>query len=227
MTKLTKPMIEELAKKIRQFARKNHLGNDFGIFYNGKLADMDYSKGWDKGRWKTKKNVNPLDYCEYFPEKFILGMWYDGVFYEFINGYGYHYEKLYSQFLNLFKEYGLYFEHVDSTHLTACLDTDMEVEYTEYKKEVIIYLHRQDEAPDDVIKAIMQVWHDASQLVGDRGSCVLGDYLEFVYKEQKYRMSNQSPWQGSISWEKPLPLIKCLLDAVGAKDIYYNAGHLD
>lgn len=224
--KLTKESIEELAKDIRKFAKKNGLGEDFGIFYNGKLLQKDYSKGWDKGRWKTIKDINPLDHCEYFPEKFILGMWYDGDFYEFINGYTR--QSAYDDFLNLFKKYGLYFEHCDSTHLTAAIDnSDIEVEYTEYKKETIHYIYRQEDAPDDVIRAIMQFWHDASQLVGDIGSCVLGDYLEFVYKDQKYRMSNQSPWQGSISWEKPLPMIKNLLGAIGATNIYYNPGHLD
>ena len=73
----------------------------------------------------------------------------------------------------------------------------------------------------------MLAWKEMSREVGDIGGCVIGAYMEFKYKDKKYRMSPQSPYQGSVSWEKPLETVKKMLKNIGAHEIHFNYGRLD
>ena len=222
---ITKNDIENIKKEIVKFAKDNNLGKDFSIFYNGKLFTYKVSHKNYKYYAKTYEDINPLEYCEYFPEDFILGLAYDGTFYEMINGY--FGSTIYDKLSDLFRKYDMYLEHCDSCHAALVYDGDDEVEYTVFKKEKIEYIYRQDEAPTEVFKKIMSLWHSLSSEYGDKGGCVIGAYMEFDYKDKKYRVSPQSPYQGSLSWESSVDFIKQAFEKMGATNVYFNYGRLD
>lgn len=230
--KITKEVIEQIKDEIITFANRNKLGKDFSIFCNNKMFGyklVEAKKGSYRYYYRKmeKDNVNPLDYCEYYPEEFILGLAYDGTMYEMINGYlG---EGIYDKFTKIFEFYGLYLEHCDSCHATVCNSNnkDDDIEYTYLNKEEIKNIYRSENAPDLAIKTIMDNWYEMSKQYGDVGGCVIGAYMEFDYREQKYRMSPQSPWQGSCSWESHVDDVKKLLESIGATNVYFNYGRLD
>ena len=224
--KITKKDIEQMVKEIYAFCKKEHIGKyEFILFYNG-CSYGNVSKNWRKPRLGRRNNQDPHDWCEYYSENNIIAIACDGQMYDLLNGdYGY---GLYEKFEEIFKKYNCYLECCDSCHYDVVyLGDDVDVEYTVWKKEEIIYLYTEDRAPDDQIKNIMISWYELSKDVGDIGSCVIGAYMEFVYKGQKYRMSPQSPYQGSVSWESPLEIVKTMLKNVGAEGIYFNYGRLD
>lgn len=224
---ITKKDIEKIKEEIIRFAKEKNIGKDFSIFYNGEMFTYALNKDY-RYYPKIKKNVNPLDYCEYFPEKNIISLAYDGKFYEMMDGelgWG-----LYEEFCSLFEKYGLYIEHSDSCHAAAYPSGDNDYnnyEYTEYKKEKIVNIYQKNEAPDDVFQSIMDLWYQLSRSKGDVGSCVIGAYMEMDYKDNKYRVSPQSPYQGSISWEYSVDLIKKAFEFIGAENVYFNYGRMD
>lgn len=221
---VTKNDLENIKDEIFAFAKEHDLGKDFGVFCNGKKYGYDLNKHYRYYK-KTWDNVNPLDYCEYFPEEFVMGLSYDGTFYEMMNGYiGY---GIYEKFEEMLKKHDMWIEHADSCHATIFYDGDDEIEYTRYEKEKIINVYRSDDAPDSKVKTIMDAWYELSRKYGDEGSCVLGAYLEMKYKGNRYRISPQSPYQGSISWESSLKCVQEMLEKIGATEIYYNCGHMD
>lgn len=224
--KISKEEIVKMKDEIYAFAKKYGIGRgEFCVFFNGKMT-CNVSKNWRKTIIRTKDNVNPLDYCEYFPEEFILGLAYDGPMYDVINGYA---GNLYDEFTKIFESRGLYLEHCDGCHAAVCNSDNDEndIEYTVLKKEEINYIYRDENAPDELIRLIMKIWYELSKAYGDVGGCVIGAYLEFVYKDKKYRMMPQSPYQGSCSWESGVEIVKNILKEIGSTDIYFNYGRLD
>ena len=238
MRKLTKANIEELANKVRAWALKYSLGKDWVIFYNGKKLHYPIVKG-DKSYTYAKKpeitEENPLDYCEYFSNKFIMGMAYDGYMYEVINGY--RREKAYEKLEEILQNYGLYLEHCDSCHCEFVNFGNDEVEYYEPERKQILRLFGpgrccdehswNEEDYDRELDKVMNYWMAESTKIGDKGACVIGEYIEFEYKGKTYRMSPQTPYQGDFSWREPLPNVKALLTSMGADVIYVNYGRLD
>lgn len=237
MKKLTKADIEQLAKEIRRWANRYKLGKDWLLFYNGKMMHSPLGEDYRYKRSRVEKDVNPLEYCEWFSDDFIMGMAYDGTMYHCINGYEHH--IAYRTLDALLESYGLYLEHCDSCHCEFQNLNNDEVETTKLKRKQIIKLispgrarieHRHDDCvvvyPRE-LNNVMMVWRSESEKVGDIGACVLGDYLQFDYKGDTYRMSNQSPYQGEYSWIKPLPQIKKMLENMGATNIFHNPGRLD
>ena len=77
------------------------------------------------------------------------------------------------------------------------------------------------------LKNIMDMWYELSKNTGDIGSCVLGAGFKFEWNGDEYFMSAQSPYQGSISWEKHIDVVKQALENIGATEIYYNWGRID
>ena len=66
--KITKDEIVKMKDEIYSFAKRYGIGrSEFCVFFNGKMT-RNVSKNWRKTIVRTKNNVNPLDYCEYFPE---------------------------------------------------------------------------------------------------------------------------------------------------------------
>lgn len=220
--KYTKKDIEKLSGKVFRWASTNRCGKDFGVFYNGKLKSWHYD--FDIGKYvKVTKDCNPLDHCEYFSEKFIGGMWYDGQVYEIINGWSKKFDKL----NDILQEYGLYFEHCDSCHGEFVpIDDIDDYEYTVFFREKPIWLHRPNDAPTEIAD-IMNEYYEMSKAVGDIGACTIGEYIEFRYEDKLYRMSPQTPYQGEQSWREPLPEVRRMLVNVGATEIHVNYGRLD
>lgn len=223
--KITKKDINGIAREIKKWATKHRM-YDYSLFYNGKRFGFYHSEDWTKRKRKTISGINPLDYCEWFPEKFLLGLTCDGAMWECFNGY--RYAKAYEELESILDKHGLYLELCDSCHATvACnFEDDSEVEYTIFKKEKPIYIRTLDECPEEICPT-MAVWHRLCVKHGDEGACVIGEYMEFRYKGELYRMIPPSPYQGSMSWETSVPHIKELLAEVGATEIYFNYGILD
>lgn len=226
---LTKNDLEKLADKVAKWA--NQYGKDWSIFYNGKR--MGYSFDLEKGYEKyIQDDVNPIDYCEYFPEHFIMGMSYDGAVYDAINWYEY------DELEELLKEYGLYLEHLDNCHCHFYeLNDDMEVQYTIYTKPKEYCLIRPDycrerwtdkmvDYPKE-LDTIMELWKEYSSKGNHAGLCVIGEYVGFTYKGNNYRMSSQCVFQGEGHYHQCVEYIKPFLEKMGATDIYVNYGMLD
>lgn len=223
MKKITKSDINKLAGKVFRWASSNRCGHDFGIYYNGKCREWYYDITQHKYVKRTRENINPLDYCEYFSPKFVMGMWYDGEMYDVMNGCGRRFEKL----EKLLEQYGLYCEHCDGCHAEFVPIDDVEdFEYTNFYKEKPVRLYRPDDAPDKIAD-IMRKYHELSEAVGDVGACTIGEYIEFRYNKILYRMSPQTPYQGDISWRTPLPEVREMLIDIGATEIHVNYGRLD
>lgn len=237
MKKLTKTDIEQLAKEIRRWANRCKLGKDWVLFYNGKMMHSPLGDDYRYKRSRVEKDVNPLDYCEWFNDEFIMGMSYDGIMYRCINGY----EKgsAYAYLEAILHNYGLQIAHCDSCHCEFVNYDNDEVETTKLKRKRVIRLISPGKAKiehcwDDNVEVypselneVMITWRSESEKVGDIGGCVLGDYLQFDYKGDTYRMDNQSPYQGEYSWTKPLPKIKKMLADMGATNIFHYPGRLD
>lgn len=225
--KITKNVIAGMKDEIYAFCKLCGIPkNEFCVFYNGKMSS-NISKDWRKTVIRVTNDVNPLDYCEYFPENFILGLAYDGSMYELINGYMGN--DLYERFTAIFKRNGLYLEHCDSCHAVIANSTNKEEEisYSVFKKKEIKKIYRAEDAPDSEIQTIMNAWYEMSKAYGDKGACVIGAYMEFDYKGDQYRMSPQSPYQGSLSWESNVDAVKNMLKNAGAENVYFNYGRLD
>lgn len=224
MTKVTKKDLEKLQGKVFRWASQNRCGKDFGVFYNGKLKLWRYSIDDHKYHKVTREGVNPLDYCENFGEKFIMGMWYDGEMYDVMNTCGRKFDRLNA----ILEEYGLYCEHCDSCHAEFVPIDDIEdFEYSEFHKERPIWLYRPEDAPVFELRQIMRNYYELSKAVGDCGACTIGQYIEFRYKGELFRMTPQTPYQGDMSWIEPLQEVKRSLTNAGATEINVNYGRLD
>lgn len=232
--RLTRKDLDALAKDVRNWATRNKLGKDYGIFWNGKLffysleneptPDDPYHMVYHR---RTVRNVNPSAYCEYFPERFTIGMMYDATMYECINGYSH--AEAYDELLSILSRYGLYLEHADSCHCVFYPRDGVEVEHTIARRDrkVVISYWDSENAPACILDIIGK-WRGLCDCEpDDDGSCVVGAYLGFTYMGVKYELVPPSPFQGSLSWERPLPQVKEMLKGIGAEDIYYYPGTLD
>ena len=229
MRKLTKTNIEELAMEIAAFLEKNCMANSTSIYFNNKVMrckdDFDENDNYVVS-WTTTENVNPHDYFEYCAYDHIISMSFEGPLYDVLN---YTFGRKEEEFVAIFDKYGLYYEFGNAWNLSAYLsDDDIEVEYTMYDRpKETIYLYRGSFSTPSELEGIMDVWHDLSKKVGDKGSCVLGAGFKFEWKGDDYFMPAQSPWQGSISWETHKDTIKKMLENIGATEIQYDWGRMD
>lgn len=221
--KLTKQKIAELAQEIKDFLMENDLAVDTSIYYNDKVERYRWSENGHF--WETQDDIDPHNYFEYAAHDHILSMSFEGALYSSLNRTGYKEEE----FMAIFDKYGVYYELGNAWNLTCyTIDDDTEVEYTVYKQpKETIRLYRADMDMPTELKVIMSAWYELSSLVGDIGSCVLGAGFEFEYKGNKYFMTAQSPYQGSISWETPKDKIKEMLVEIGATNITYEWGNMD
>ena len=228
MAKYTKKDIENLVKEIFAWTERHDLGMDFAVLYNGKMLHWHYAQQknleWDYEK-EIVENVNPLDYCEWFPEQFIAGMCYDGEVYECINGYE---GSAYANLEALLGKYNLYLEHCDSCHCAFVPIDDIEdYEYTEFVKEKPKWLYHTEDAPDQYIRSLMHIQFLMASAIGDKGPCTVGEHIEFRYKGTLYRMCMQTPYQGACSWQNTIPLVKSALEIFGATEIFVDYGRLD
>lgn len=215
--RLTKEVQKQMIADIKEFFDKNKI-TDWCYLWNGYM----YSSN-GKGEWIQRK-AEPSEYCEYFPEDFVLGFIFDGDAYEIMNGYCQ--SNIPDAFSELLGKYNCWMEYASEAYCYLVSENEF-TEYYHNKKESICWLYHPDQAPDATIRHIMTTWYSLSEKVGDFGGCVVGAYLEFVYNGQKYRMSAQSPWQGEGSWTTPLDTVIRMTRESGATDIRWNCGRLD
>lgn len=219
--KITKRTIEAIANKIWAELEKRYAEEDVYVYYNNKRIHKK------NGKKVVETDINPHDYFSYAAEKHILSMSFEGPLYEEIN-YGNGAKWL----NNILDKYGLYYELGNSWNLTVYADSDEEyanIEYTDYadEKEEIIDLSSISTCDIPELKNTMIAWQRLSETVGDVGCCVIGAGYKFLYKGKRYFMSAQSPYQGSISWEKHKDTIKLMLENIGAEKIDYDWGIMD
>ena len=220
---LTKQNIEELANKIIAFLEKEKIAGDVSIYFNNKVMS---SRRNDNGyEWITEENVDPHEYFECAAYDHIFSMSFEGGLYDVLN---YSFGRREEEFDNIFDKYGLCYELGNSWNLSVYpIDYNMEIEYTKYErpKETIV-LHQGAYIPSQ-LKNIMDIWWELSKRTGDIGSCVLGAGFNFEWNGDKYFMPAQSPYQGSISWEEHIDVVKQTLENLGATEISYNWGRMD
>ena len=99
---ITKKDIEAIKDEIFAFAKKHDLGKDFSVFCNNNLYHYKLDENYEY-KYEEVKDVNPLDYSEYFPEEFLIGLAYDGIFYEFMNEVNPWMVKADEEFMELLK----------------------------------------------------------------------------------------------------------------------------
>lgn len=229
MNFLTKNDLERLAVKVEKWANKH--GKDWVLFYNGKKVGykFDLENGYKK---IIEEDVNPFDYCQYYPEHFIMGMAYDGAVYDAINYYEY------DDLEKILNEYDLYLEHLDNCHCHFYEAKDgMVVQYTMINKPKEYDLIRPNycrerwtDEPFDYPKElddIMNAWRDYSAKLNHAGLCIIGECIEFDYKGNKYRMHSQCVYQGEEHYHQCAEYVRPLLEEIGATKIYINYGRLD
>lgn len=227
MKKLTKTLIEQMAKEIMDFLIANELSYDVAIYYNNKRMYNDYNWVADKyvDNIIIKDDYNPHDYFEYAAYNHILSMSFEGALYNSINYTGHNI----GEFDKIFEKYGVYYELGNSWNLTAyVINDETEVEYTVYNKpKERIYLYSNVSNTPHDIKVIMDKWYCWSTLEGDGGSCVLGAGFNFEFNDDEYFMPAQSPHQGSLSWEAHKDDVHKLLEEIGATNIRYDWGNMN
>lgn len=227
MTKITKEMITELGNKVVKLCRKNDY-IDTSVYYDGKRYRIErvYDEANDKPITTVivDDDCHPGKYFEYYNNNHILSMAFEGELYSLMN-YGNGCEEL----EKLFAKYGVYYELGNSWNLSVYPnDWNAEVEGYKYEVEpdpIHIWRHKEDNPPE--LQKIMDAWYEESKKVGDVGSCVVGAGFNFTWNETKYFMSACSPWQGSCSWEKHVPMVQTMLELIGATDVVYKWGILD
>ena len=227
MKKLTKALIEQMAKEIMDFLVANELSYDVCIYYNNKKMKNDYQWNGDKfvNNVVVLDGYNPHDYFDYAAHDHILSMSFEGALYDSMNYSGHKVDKLEA----IFSKYGVYYELGNAWNLTVYpINDDMEVEYTLYDKpKEKIELYRSSQDIPYELREIMDKWHWWSMLEGDKGSCVIGAGFNFEWNGDEYFMCAQSPYQGSLSWEANIDKVRALLENIGATNIKYNWGVMD
>lgn len=229
--KITKADIENLANEIMEWVKEKAY-TDVSIYYNNKRMHIEYifDDEWNIKEIKTvvEEDICPFDYFEYVNTHHIISMSFEGVLCHVLNEFGEEYYYLQS----IFSKYDMYFELGNSWNMTVyCNQDDDHVEYTDYsereKSELVdIYNMYQNEILIE-LRLIAKNWYDLSSSEKDTGSCVIGAGFIFDYNEEKYKLHAQSCWQGSLTWEKYIDVVKNQLEFIGAKNITYDWGRMD
>ena len=81
--------------------------------------------------------------------------------------------------------------------------------------------------PNPFFFKIQNLWKDMALSLGDQGTCVTGEHIEFVYKEKHYILEPLDYLQGSLSRETYLYEVKQLLKAIGCQEISFDYGRMD
>lgn len=81
--------------------------------------------------------------------------------------------------------------------------------------------------PDPIFLKIQNLWKDMALHIGECGACVIGEHIEFVYKEKYYILQPLDGLQCSLSREMFLDEIKGLLKAIGCREISFDRGRMD
>jgi len=78
------------------------------------------------------------------------------------------------------------------------------------------------------LREIVDLWYELQKQQKDEGSCILGAYLTFHYKQHKFFWFPPNAHQGELSWTIPLyDTIIPKLTELGCTCIHYEEGHMD
>ena len=81
--------------------------------------------------------------------------------------------------------------------------------------------------PDMIFFGFQNLWKHLTLEIGDRGTCKLGAYVEFIYKEKYYILKPLDFLQGSLGREICFPQIESLLKLMGCLKIKFYRGRDD
>lgn len=81
--------------------------------------------------------------------------------------------------------------------------------------------------PDMIFFGFQNLWKRLTLEIGDRGTCKLGAYVEFIYKEKYYILKPLDFLQGSLGREICFPQIESLLKLMGCLKIKFYRGRDD
>lgn len=227
MKKITKKDIADLAQQILDNLLRTQ-NYDCCVYYNNnrayiKYCDIDHPEMRIEPHIVTQEGISPFHYFEYANPSHILSMSFEGNFYSDIN-YGSSAPKW---FLKLLNQYSLYYEQGDAWNLSLYpLYDDMEIESTNYMrgpKPVSLHMNVIASAPPK-LQEIMHKWYELAKATGDKGCYVNEAGFTFTYQETLYHLYPCSPYQGNLSWEAHIPLIRSMLEEIGCTDICYDHG---
>lgn len=110
--------LEELANEIYQWLVSNRMWVDVQIYYDGKCMKTNDGNNFRyNGEPFITEDVDPREYFEYVADPHILSMSFEGTLYDILNyNSG---SSLETDFINLFNEYGLYYEMGHMWNLTC------------------------------------------------------------------------------------------------------------
>lgn len=214
--------IEMLALDVMLALDELELDRDVCVYYNN-IRGRYTRDGWE---WDT--GLHPRQYCRDASFYNILTITSEGPLYDYYD----RYFEMPKQITELMEEFGLYFECATNWCWSAYLAHDIseysEIDYDEAPKEPEeVYISLWNPACPSILKNIMEYWYALSEKEGDKGCCVLGASMNFVYKDVHYSMYPPSPWQGEGSWLPHVPFIKQMLEKIGATNIRYEYGRMD
>lgn len=214
--------IEILAINLMLTLDELEMSRDVSVYFNNICARRK------NDCWEWETNVHPRQYCQDASYYNILTIMSEGPLYDWYD----YYNEMPKKIAELMEEFGLYLECATSwCWNTALLCDPSEYEEIAYdiapKKPEEIYISLWNPACPSVLKNIMEYWYALSEREGDKGCCVLGASMNFVYKDVHYSMAPPSPWQGEGSWVPHVPFIKQMLEKIGATDIKYEYGRMD
>lgn len=223
---LDKENIKRLGMAVWKWLNDNKMDRDASVYFNHKRI----RKVWDE--LVVDKDIHPIDYCEYTNPNNIVTIISEGPLYDWADMFS----ALPNGLIKLAERYGCYWEHCTGWCWTLCLSYD-ENKYESYEpdthevpaKPVTIYMNMLDEINTKWPKLceVMEYWWHLSEKTGDIGSCVIGAYMEFNYKDVIFHLLPCSPYQGECSWTPHIGVIKQKLRDIGASDISYHCGIMD
>lgn len=228
--KLTQENIKELAYRIYLWLEEHDMSDALCIYY-GTERISTYE---GKAIIETEYNGKPIyakDFCGYAPYDNIITISSEGLLYDYYDMY-YDMPK---ELETLWEQQGLYCEANEPWNWSLAVnDEDLEIEYPKRapKPEPPMYIFKGcrerlgKEYPKE-LDTVMDLWYDLGQLVGDEGSCVIGQNMSFIYKGVNYEMCPITGFQGEYAHVKWVDVIKKLLETMGATDINWNCGRLD
>lgn len=215
--KRNEEIVQELLKACQKYPRYfNSEEYTFPCFwFNGEKIYMD---------WKTKELIRTKELNKFGDDPSI------GIIFRLNSNYE---RKMYEIFDKVLGKFNCY---VDCWDFGAYMIYDDCVEsydsfyfYSNVRNSVInIDNHeQQNKIIPKELKIVQKIWSNLSRLEGDKGSCTIGEHLNFVYDGKKYRMRHGSPWQGDMSWQPHVDFIKKILKSIGASELQMNYGRLD
>lgn len=223
--KYDKNFIQYIAGEIMMGLSKHNLSGDTCIYFNGKRYSGNYDNEWKEDELDDGQPYHGQDYCEYAGKDQIINLSTEGSLYDYL------YNRGTPEWLDsLLEKNGLYMECCENWFyaIVPMGDwEDWEVYTNPNAPKEQIFIYSDETCPDDLIMSIRNVWKNLIASGTDVGSCVIAAGMEFEYNNNRYFMSPPSCYQGSMSWEKYVHVIKELLKEAGAEKVYYNPGRLD